>query len=68
MNLFKCLKQLNQLKQCSKAEFPMKNTYILFLFETNVFAGKQDTWIQLSVTPLLFPVLLVCFVGLGFFS
>ena len=37
----------------------MKNTNILFLFETYVFAGKQETWIQLSVMLLLFPVLLV---------
>ena len=57
MNL--CLKWLNLRKQCSTVEFPMKNTNILFLFETYVFAGKQETWIQLSVMPSLFPVLLV---------
>ena len=57
MNL--CFKRLSLHKQCSTVEFPMKNTNILFLFETYVFAGKQETWIQLSVMPLLFPVLLV---------
>lgn len=57
MNL--SLKRLNLRKQCSTVEFPMKNTNILFLFETYVFAGKQETWIPLSVMPLLFPVLLV---------
>lgn len=60
MNL--SLKRLNLRKQCSTVEFPMKNTNILFLFETYVFAGKQETWIPLSVMPLLFPVLLVSFV------
>ena len=57
MNL--CFKRLSLHKQCSTVEFPMKNTNILFLFETYVFAGKQETWIPLSVMPLLFPVLLV---------
>lgn len=57
MNL--SLKRLNLRKQCSTVEFPMKNTNTLFLFETYVFAGKQETWIPLSVMPLLFPVLLV---------
>lgn len=76
MNL--CFKRLNLRKQCSTVEFPIKNTNILFLFETYVFAGKQGTWIQLSVMPLLFPVLLVSlsvfilfvlfFFGLGFSS
>ena len=75
MNL--CVMQLNLRKQCSTVEFPMKNTNILFLFETYVFAGKQETRIQLSVMPLLFPVLFVSlsvsilfvfFLGPGFSS